>query len=80
MVADVPVTLAGGQPSPGEVAAMVSAIMPRKRKRVVYQPQAEAAVAPAIAAATVTPAPPKTGGTKTKSAGPRGTRRPRRGS
>ncbi|KAM0826970.1 hypothetical protein ACQ4PT_068493 [Festuca glaucescens] len=77
MVVDVPVTVAGGQPTPGEVAAMVSATMPGKRKQAVYQPQAEvgatpAAAAPAVAAAAVTPAPPKTGRSKTKSAGPRG--------
>ncbi|KAM0898523.1 hypothetical protein ACQ4PT_021857 [Festuca glaucescens] len=72
MVVDVPVTVAGGQPTPGEVAAMVSATMPGKRKRAVYQPQAEVGAAPAVAAAAVTPAPPKTGRSKTKSAGPRG--------
>ncbi|KAM0885276.1 hypothetical protein ACQ4PT_030445 [Festuca glaucescens] len=72
MVVDVPVTVAGGQPTPGEVAAMVSATMQGKRKRAVYQPQAEVGAAPAVAAAAVTPAPPKTGRSKTKSAGPRG--------
>ncbi|KAM0855727.1 hypothetical protein ACQ4PT_049585 [Festuca glaucescens] len=72
MVVDVPVTVAGGQPTPGEVAAMVSATMPRKRKRAVYQPQSEVGAAPAVAAAAVTPAPPKMGRSKTKSVGPRG--------
>ncbi|KAM0930227.1 hypothetical protein ACQ4PT_000996 [Festuca glaucescens] len=72
MVVDVPVTVAGGQPTPGEVAAMVSATMLGKRKRAVYQPQAEVGAAPAVAAAAVTPAPPKMGRSKTKSAGPRG--------
>ncbi|KAM0898434.1 hypothetical protein ACQ4PT_021941 [Festuca glaucescens] len=72
MVVDVPVTVAGGQLTPGEVAAMVSATMLGKRKRAVYQPQVEVRAAPAVAAPAVTPAPPKTGRSKTKSAGPRG--------
>ncbi|KAM0902858.1 hypothetical protein ACQ4PT_019109 [Festuca glaucescens] len=77
MVVDVPVTVAGGQPTPDEVAAMVSATMPGKRRRAVYQPQAKvgaapAVAAPAVAAAAVTPAPPKTGRSKIKSTGPRG--------
>jgi hypothetical protein len=71
MVLDVPVTVTGGQPTPGKVAAMVSATMTGKRKREVYQPQAEVGAAPAVAGAAMTSAPSKTGRSKTKSAGPR---------
>jgi hypothetical protein len=70
MVVDVPVTVAGGQPTPGEVAVMVSSTIPGKRKRMVYQSQAEveaalAVAVPAVDAAAVTPVPPKTGRSKT---------------
>ncbi|KAM0882586.1 hypothetical protein ACQ4PT_032198 [Festuca glaucescens] len=70
-VVDVPVAVMGGQPSTGDVAAMIFATMPGKRKRAakpLFQAPAAAAAAPAVTPAAAS----KGSRTKTKSAGPRG--------
>ena len=68
-VVDVPVTVAGGQPTTTEVQAMMSATMPGKRKRGSHQASAAAAAPAAAAPAAATGKPIRA---KTKSAGPRG--------
>ena len=63
-VVDVPVGVMGGEPSTGDVSAIISTTMPQKRKR--------AATAATPAAAVTPPAAAKGNRVKTKAAGPRG--------